>query len=42
VTLDGRPIGDGKPGPVFRRMYGLYQEFKQKVMRSGKREAISA
>jgi D-alanine transaminase len=42
VTLDGRPIGDGKPGPIFRRMYGLYQEFKQKVMRSGKREAISA
>jgi len=42
VTLDGRPIGDGKPGPVFRRMYGLYQEFKRKVMRSGKREAISA
>jgi D-alanine transaminase len=42
VTLDGRQIGDGKPGPVFRRMYHLYQEFKQKVMRSGKREAISA
>jgi D-alanine transaminase len=42
VTLDGKPIGDGKPGPVFQRMYRLYQEFKQKVMRSGKREAISA
>jgi D-alanine transaminase len=42
VTLDGKPIGDGKPGPVFRRMYQLYQEFKQKVMRSGKREAVSA
>ncbi|HET9350827.1 MAG TPA: D-amino acid aminotransferase [Burkholderiales bacterium] len=36
VTLDGRPVGDGKPGPVFRRMYALYQEFKQKVMRAGK------
>jgi D-alanine transaminase len=42
VSLDGRPVGDGKPGPVFRRMYQLYQDFKQKVMRSGKREAISA
>jgi D-alanine transaminase len=42
VTLDGRPIGDGRPGPVFRRMYQLYQEFKQKVMRAGKREAVSA
>lgn len=36
VTLDGKPVGDGKPGPVFRRMHGLYQEFKQKVMRAGK------
>ncbi|MGH9577628.1 MAG: aminotransferase class IV, partial [Terriglobales bacterium] len=36
VTLDGKPVGDGKPGPAFRRMYGLYQEFKQKVMRAGK------
>jgi D-alanine transaminase len=42
VSLDGKPLGDGRPGPVFRRMYQLYQEFKQKVMRSGKREAISA
>jgi len=36
VTLDGKRVGDGRPGPVFRRMYGLYQEFKQKVMRAGK------
>jgi D-alanine transaminase len=42
VTLDGRAVGDGKPGPVFRRMYQLYQEFKKKVMRAGKREAVSA
>ena len=27
---------------VFRRMYELYQEFKQKVMRAGKREAVAA
>jgi D-alanine transaminase len=36
VTLDGKPVGSGKPGAVFERMYGLYQEFKQKVMRAGK------
>ena len=42
VELDGKRIGDGRPGPVFRRMYQLYQEFKQKVMRAGKREAVSA
>jgi D-alanine transaminase len=40
VELDGKRIGDGRPGPVFRRMYQLYQEFKQKVMRAGKREAL--
>ena len=42
VELDGRRIGDGAPGPVFRRMYELYQDFKRKVMRAGKREAVSA
>ena len=40
VELDGARIGDGRPGPVFRRMYQLYQEFKHKVMRAGKREAL--
>lgn len=42
VELDGKRVGDGRPGPVFRRMFQLYQEFKQKVMRAGKREAVSA
>lgn len=42
VELDGAKVGEGRPGPVFRRMYQLYQEFKQKVMRAGKREALSA
>ena len=36
VTLDGKPVADGRPGPVFRRVHALYQEFKQKVMRAGK------
>jgi D-alanine transaminase len=42
VQLDGVKVGDGRPGPAFRRMYQLYQEFKQTVMRTGKREAVSA
>jgi D-alanine transaminase len=33
TALDGKPVGDGKPGPVFRRMWQLYQDFKQQVMR---------
>jgi D-alanine transaminase len=36
TTLDGKPVGAGVPGPAFSNMYGLYQEFKQKVMRAGK------
>jgi D-alanine transaminase len=42
VQLDGKPVGDGRPGPVFRRMYQLYQDFKREVMRAGRRERISA
>lgn len=34
TVLDGRPVGDGKPGPVFHKMYAWYQEFKAKVMRN--------
>ncbi len=41
VTLDGKAIADGKPGPVFRRMYGLYQEFKRTVMRAGREKAAA-
>jgi D-alanine transaminase len=32
VSLDGRPVGRGKPGPCFARMYAWYQEFKRSVM----------
>jgi D-alanine transaminase len=31
TTLDGKPVGNGKPGPVFRRMHALYQDFKEKL-----------
>lgn len=33
TTLDGRPVGDGQPGPVFRRMHAAYQAYKAGVMR---------
>ena len=33
TALDGRAIGAGKPGAVFRRIHALYQDFKQTVMR---------
>lgn len=33
TTLDGQPVGSGRPGPVFWRMHGIYQEYKQHVMR---------
>ncbi len=33
TTLDGKAVGSGKPGALFRRMHALYQEFKQTVMR---------
>jgi D-alanine transaminase len=35
VELDRQPVGNGIPGPVYRRMYGLYQEYKRTVMRKG-------
>ena len=31
TTLDGTPVGSGKPGAVFRRMHALYQEYKAKL-----------
>ena len=42
VQLDGEQVGDGRPGPMFRRMHQLYQDFKREVMRAGRRERISA
>ncbi|MEP7069341.1 MAG: D-amino acid aminotransferase [Usitatibacter sp.] len=31
TTLDGKPVGSGKPGPAFRRMHSLYQDYKAKL-----------
>jgi D-alanine transaminase len=33
TTLDNKPIGDGKPGVMFGKLYGLYQDYKRDVMR---------
>lgn len=35
TTLDGQPVGTGKPGPVGERMWQWYQDFKNTVMRKG-------
>lgn len=35
TTLDGVPVGNGKPGPVGERMWQWYQDFKNTVMRKG-------
>lgn len=34
TTLDGKPVGDGKPGLLFQRMHALYQQFKRDHMRT--------
>lgn len=34
TTLDGRPVGSGEPGPVFKRMHALYQDYKAKLARA--------
>ena len=34
TRLDDAPVGDGKPGPMFARIYSLYQEYKNRVMRT--------
>jgi D-alanine transaminase len=34
VSLDGKPVGSGKPGALFRTIHGAFQEFKRKIMRA--------
>jgi len=36
TALDGKPVGDGRPGPLFRRMHALYQEAKAKIGKPAK------
>lgn len=31
TRVDGRPVGDGRPGPLWRRLAGLFQDYKDRV-----------
>ncbi len=31
TTLDGKPVGNGKPGPVWRKLFDAYQAYKRGV-----------
>jgi len=33
TMLNGKPVGNGRPGTMFTRLHGLYQNFKHEVMR---------
>jgi D-alanine transaminase len=35
TTIDGKPVGGGKPGPLFKRMHALFQEHKAALSRRG-------
>ncbi|HVW65697.1 MAG TPA: D-amino acid aminotransferase [Nitrosospira sp.] len=35
TRLDGKPVGNGRPGALFAMLYQLYQEYKVTVMRGG-------
>lgn len=37
TRINNKTVGDGVPGPMFQRLYGLYQNYKQAV-REGKAE----
>jgi Branched-chain amino acid aminotransferase/4-amino-4-deoxychorismate lyase len=35
TVLDGRPIGNGRPGPLWARLHALFQNYKQRVRMGG-------
>jgi D-alanine transaminase len=39
TRLDQRAVGNGKPGPLWRKMTGLYQDYKQGVREHGEQPA---
>jgi len=39
TTIDGKAVGSGKPGPLFKRMHALFQEHKAKLR--GKRSVTA-
>ncbi|MGD8515153.1 MAG: D-amino acid aminotransferase, partial [Granulosicoccaceae bacterium] len=34
TSLDGQPVGNGRPGPLWRQMLDYYQAYKQ-ALRTG-------
>lgn len=35
TRLDGYPVGAGLPGPLWQKMYAIYQDYKNELRRSG-------
>jgi len=35
TRLDGRPVGDGRPGPLWRRMHALFRACRQQLRQAG-------
>jgi D-alanine transaminase len=33
TRIDGRPVGDGKQGPMHGRVFALYKQYKQAFVR---------
>jgi D-alanine transaminase len=33
TRLDGEPVGEGVPGPLWKRVHDLYQDFKARLIR---------
>jgi D-alanine transaminase len=31
VKLDDEPVGDGKPGPITRQMFQIFQSYKNEL-----------
>jgi D-alanine transaminase len=31
TTVDGKPVANGKPGPMYARMHQLYQDYKARA-----------
>jgi D-alanine transaminase len=31
TRLDGVPVGDGRPGPLFRRLHGAFESYRREL-----------
>jgi D-alanine transaminase len=41
TRLDGRPVGNGRPGPMYARMFAIYQDYKARLQ-AGRKQAAHA